>query len=440
MESIKFKIPKSLRKIIFADLKRSHEYAYERVGFILTRVYESNNDKLILAYDYCAVADEDYIDDENVGARINSNAIRKAMQVALTQKCGVFHVHLHMHLGKPTESFSDEEGIQPMMASVSRVNLHEDFGYLILSNDSAICKIYSEKKEEFFEPDIYTEIGYPMNLVFAKQVKNKKFSERQKRQTFLGENSTNVFEKINIGIIGYGGGGSHIGQQLAHIGFKNIYVFDDDSFEESNINRLVGAKYSDVKNKTKKTKIAQRSINDISPTANVIKIQKRWQEEPEALHKCDVIVGCVDSFIERQQLEAETRRYLIPLIDIGMDIYKVKDSFSISGQIILSLPGSFCMKCCGFMTEDKLAAEAKKYGDIGGNPQVVWSNGVLASNAVGIMVDLILGWSALEDRRVYLSYDGTRSLLKEHSRLIATPNDCEHFLLSEIGPPKLMEI
>jgi len=432
MKDVKFKITKSLKNKIKRDLERTHEHAFERVGFLLTRLYEGNDQKIILAYDYRPVLDEDYIEDRSVGARINSDAIRAIMQISLSENCGLFHVHLHEHSGKPSESLSDEEGIHPLMTSISRLNSKEDFGYLILSDDSAICRIYDEE-QGFFEADIYAEIGYPMNIVLADNIFVKP-NERQKRQTFLGENSVNVFQQINIGIIGYGGGGSHIGQQLSHIGFKNIFVFDDDSFEESNINRLVGAKYSDVKNETKKTEIAERHIKSVLPTANVIKVPKRWQEEPETLHKCDIVIGCVDSFIEREQLEAEARRYLIPLIDIGMDIYKTKNSYSISGQLILSLPSAFCMKCCGFITETKLATEAKKYGDVGGNPQVVWSNGVLASNAVGIMVDLLLGWSALKDRRVYMSYDGTRGLLKEHTRLLATPDECSHYLLKEIGP------
>ena len=440
MEEIKFKIPKSLKNEIVKDLEQVHEYAYERVGFMLTRSYKNDKEIMILAYDYHSVANEHYINDDQVGARINSDAIRAAMQVSLTEQCGIFHVHRHSHMGKPSESFSDEEGIHPMMASISRVNLNEKSGYLILSEDSAMCKVYSKDNDAFLEADIYSEVGYPMNFVFSEPAYKHRNKERQKRQSFLGEKSMDVFKKIKIGVIGYGGGGSHMGQQLAHIGFENVFVFDDDNFEESNINRLIGARYTDIKRKTKKTEIAERTIKDILPTANVTKIQKKWQEEPEKLHRCDVVVGCLDSFIERQQLETETRRYLIPLIDIGMDIYKVKGSFSISGQIILSLSGCFCMKCCGFMTEEKLAIEASKYGNVGGNPQVVWSNGVLASNAIGIMVDLLLGWSGLEDRQVYLSYDGTRGLLAEHSRLRVTPNKCEHFPLSEIGPPRFIDV
>src|ERR1700730_12183464 len=39
------------------------------------------------------------------------------------------------------------------------------------------------------------------------------------------------------------------------------------------------------------------------------------------LRRCDVIFGCVDSYRERDELERFMRRFLIPYIDIGMDVH-----------------------------------------------------------------------------------------------------------------------
>jgi molybdopterin-synthase adenylyltransferase len=43
-------------------------------------------------------------------------------------------------------------------------------------------------------------------------------SERYARQSFLGPKSKEVFKNCRVCIIGLGGGGSHVVQQLAHIG------------------------------------------------------------------------------------------------------------------------------------------------------------------------------------------------------------------------------
>ena len=54
------------------------------------------------------------------------------------------------------------------------------------------------------------------------------------------------FETACVGIVGLGGGGSHIVQQLAHIGIHYFTCFDGDVVEYTNLNRLVGAIASDV--------------------------------------------------------------------------------------------------------------------------------------------------------------------------------------------------
>ena len=107
-----------------------------------------------------------------------------------------------------------------------------------------------------------------------------------------------------------------------------------------------------------------------------------------------------------------------------------------AGQVILSLPGSPCMRCLGFLTQERLAQEAAKYGDIGGRPQVVWGNGVLASTAVGVAIDLFCNWSGSPRRVVYLSYDGNLGYVTPHPTLPYLNPGCQHYPLSDVGPPQ----
>lgn len=78
------------------DLIRPHGFAHERIGFITVRAAAASEHIVLLADDYHPVADEDYIDDPGVGARIGQEALRKALNLALLNPVGVFHVHVHM--------------------------------------------------------------------------------------------------------------------------------------------------------------------------------------------------------------------------------------------------------------------------------------------------------------------------------------------------------
>ena len=262
-------------------------------------------------------------------------------------------------------------------------------------------------------------------------------SERYVRQSFLGPRSEEIFKNCRVCIIGLGGGGSHVVQQLAHIGIGNFLVFDADHVEDSNLNRLVGATQEDVAAKTPKTVVAARLIKGINPTASIVPIPKKWQESAERLRDSDVIFGCVDSFSERQQIEATARRCLIPYIDIGMDVHPLENQFAISGQVILSMPGELCMRCMGFLRDDLLAREAANYGAAGSRPQVLWPNGVLASLAVGIFIQLVTPWNKHRRRVWYLEYDGNSQTVATSNRLTHLAGTvCNHFSsLEELGDP-----
>lgn len=146
-------------------------------------------------------------------------------------------------------------------------------------------------------------------------------NERGKRQRFLGEDSTEILGRLRIAIVGLGGGGSHIAQQLAHIGVEHVVLMDPDRVEASNLNRLVGATVKDVEAKEWKARISSRTVRGVNPKARMVAVRKRWQERAELIRDCDVVFGCVDSFAARSELKKIARRYLVPYIDIGMDVH-----------------------------------------------------------------------------------------------------------------------
>jgi molybdopterin-synthase adenylyltransferase len=258
---------------------------------------------------------------------------------------------------------------------------------------------------------------------------------RYSRQSFLGSRAQQAFEGAVVGLVGLGGGGSHIVQQLAHIGFLHYNLFDDDVIEETNLNRVVGATLADVRDNAAKLTIAERTIRGLQPLATVGGYRAKWQEEAGAVQQCHIVFGCIDSFVGREELERFCRRHQIAYIDIGMDIVIGKDKRAVmGGQVILSIPGHACMRCLGFLTDDRLAREAEEYGGAGPRPQVVWPNAILASTAVGIAVDLLTDWTNEIRGPVFVEYDGNRRTLKNRaSQLARAP--CTHFPNENVGVP-----
>jgi molybdopterin-synthase adenylyltransferase len=265
-------------------------------------------------------------------------------------------------------------------------------------------------------------------------------TDRYSRQSFLGLDAEEIISKCTVGIVGLGGGGSHIVQQLAHIGFQRYILYDYDIVEESNLNRLIGAKELDVLAETPKLHIAKMMIYGLQSKAHVRAFSSKWQDNPEPLRECQIIFGCVDTYKARQELEIACRRYLMHYIDIGMDIHG-KEKPVIGGQVILSSPGGLCMKCMGFLTDEKLAMETALYGNAGSHPQVVWPNGVLASTAVGLAVDIVTNWTRTCQPYVYLVYDGNKATVFESYTLKNIDKKrCPHFSDEDVGDPCFIKL
>jgi hypothetical protein len=429
------RIPDPIHARMSQDLRRPHPHAWERVGFLFTRSkWIDRQTLLIIAISYEPVADDHYLVDNSVGAKIGAAAMRRAMENMYEWQAGCFHIHLHNHRGTPSPSPTDEKGLPGVVESLSHIAGNQATGLIILSDDGFFTRVHIPGRKKLVAATQVTVVGFPLRLHMEKKT-NPLLNHAFDRQSFLGPDAQHLLENVRIGVIGYGGGGSHIGQQLAHIGVQHPVIFDDDHMEETNLNRLVGARFSDVTRQLRKTAIAKRLIRSVLPGAKIEVVNNRWQDNPERLQQCDLVVGCVDSYTERQQLEAECRRYLVPLIDIGMDVHQPEGTEPVmSGQVMLSMPGMPCLWCYGFLTEEKLGREAARYGKVGGRPQVVWPNGVLASTAVGIVLELITGWTGRRNEKVYLEYDGNTGVLKEHIRKRFAPETCSHFHLHEAGP------
>lgn len=258
--------------------------------------------------------------------------------------------------------------------------------------------------------------------------------EKHSRQSFLGDAFLEGLETDVISVIGLGGGGSVVINELAHIGFKNYFICDPDHFEESNLNRLLGARHQDIEDKTAKIDIGKRVIHQIIPDAKIYSYKDIWQNciDVDQFKNSKLIFSCLDNFANRVQIESFARINKIPLIDIGLRIKSdSKQDYQMMGQVVLSHPSGPCFKCYNFITNKDLEIEALNYGDAGIRPQVIWPNSILASTAVGVGVDLLSGWRKQSLTAFYKHFDGNTLTLSENLKIVSNQfNDgfiCTHY-------------
>lgn len=167
---ILFKIRQQLLTHIIADLRRPHKYAAERVGFIACRFGALKPSGIVLlASDFLPVADEDYIDDQSVGAMMGDAAIRKALQFAFNTNVGMFHVHVHEHRGLPWFSRTDCRENSNFVPDFFHVRPHAPHGAVVLSLDSAAGLCWHPQTAEPYRISEFVFVGSPIRTSRGRQ-------------------------------------------------------------------------------------------------------------------------------------------------------------------------------------------------------------------------------------------------------------------------------
>jgi hypothetical protein len=161
------RITRSLYDAVQVDLRRPHPFAGERVGFLYGRLANSATDRpLVLITAYTPLDDDRYLPDPTVGARIDSQAIRSAMQGVIDRNEGCFHVHIHAWPGSPRFGMTDLAELPRLVPSFQTVGQHHAHGLFLLSDDLAYADVWLPGQREPVAGRLNI-VGFPLTLIGA---------------------------------------------------------------------------------------------------------------------------------------------------------------------------------------------------------------------------------------------------------------------------------
>ncbi len=164
-----------------------------------------------------------------------------------------------------------------------------------------------------------------------------------------------------IAIVGVGGLGSIIAENLIHSGFQSLHLIDPDRVELTNLNRIVGAYHSDALTRRLKVDVIRDHLLRINPAARVQAhaVGVEDAESLPALAGADWIVVGTDSHFSRFTAQRIALRYAVPLLSAGVNI-SVEDGriTDMSGEVIIARYGDgLCLNCLGRLNPTIIAAE-----------------------------------------------------------------------------------
>jgi len=246
---------------------------------------------------------------------------------------------------------------------------------------------------------------------------------------FFGTEGQEKIHLTSVSVVGVGGLGSHVVQQLGYLGTRRFCLIDDDVVTESNLNRLIGATAKDVELQRPKVDVAERTIRAITPDAMVRRVPDTFvsTEGFAALREADVVIGCVDGDGSRLILTEFCAAYKKPYFDLATEILSGERVPAFGGRLLVSINGASCPVCLGELSAEDIRRElaspqqreegARIYGlqrdalrRIG--PSVVSLNGVVASLAVTEFMVMVTG---IRDPKRHLTYRGDLGRVTENT-------------------------
>lgn len=271
-------------------------------------------------------------------------------------------------------------------------------------------------------------LGEPLHCSEAKNVETGPELDEPKYDRnirVLTENGQRSLNSTRVAVIGVGGLGSIIAEQLVRLGIEDLVLVDPDVVEKSNLPRLQGATPDDVDRS--KVEVVQQHLKAINPAIRVETAQAQAQQSEGLLQRCDVLIGGLDRVNARMRINEFAVMHLIPFIDAGVIIERDEETVTaMKGCVQTIVPGATaCFSCLNRgdqeqarierLDEKELEAEIERgYVEdsvLTPEPAVIHLNGLVASKAVDVLVKIVTGIDEPATSIEYESFDNELSPL-----------------------------
>jgi molybdopterin/thiamine biosynthesis adenylyltransferase len=216
-----------------------------------------------------------------------------------------------------------------------------------------------------------------------------------------------TLSELAVGLVGAGGTGSAVAEQLIRLGVRKLRVIDPDTLSVSNLTRVYGSTPGDVGQS--KARVLAAHLRRIAPDAEVEAIVGTVTEERTAreLVGCDVVFGCTDDNAGRLVLSRVASYLLTAVIDCGVLLSSGAGGAvtGIDARVTVLTPGAACLICRDRIDLKRAQSELLPAGEgsrlqregyaaalPGVEPAVVAYTTAAAAAAVGELIERLVGY------------------------------------------------
>ena len=335
-----------------AEIERAAQDPLETAGVLLAKAIElPNGDFKFLAQEMHWVAASAYLVRRTDRLSIGSDGYVPSLARAEEFGSVAFWVHTHPNGGTPRPS-SHDRLVDGQLESLFRGRSNNAYyGALIFSSGDCGLTFTGHVDAEGSPPrevDRLWLVGDRFRSVrsFDSEVASVSAIFDRNVRAFGGAVQSTLSE-LRIGIVGCGGTGSAVAEQLVRLGVREISLVDPDRLSLSNITRVYGSTAADVGRP--KVEVLAEHLRRIAPAGRFCQTQAMITVESAArqLMLCDIVFGCTDDNAGRLVLSRLPAYLLTPVIDCGVLLTSDSDGklIGIDGRVTVATPGTACLVC-----------------------------------------------------------------------------------------------
>lgn len=169
---------------------------------------------------------------------------------------------------------------------------------------------------------------------------------------------------LDVAVVGVGGLGSPVAEQLVRMGTGSVTIVDDDTLDTpSNVRRVVGSTAADLHATTPPAKVdvVGRHLEQLGLGVPIHRVKGDVREEQtfRALLDTDIVICATDTHGSRAVLNDLAATYLLPVIDVGVQAGGRKNAglAALVAEIAVLTPVTPCLWCRQRISADVIRAE-----------------------------------------------------------------------------------
>ena len=165
-----------------------------------------------------------------------------------------------------------------------------------------------------------------------------------------------------VSVIGAGGTGSPVAEQLVRMGVARIVLIDPDRLDDlSNVRRVVGSRPQDAALHRHKVDVVAQHVRSLGLETEMVAVARDVREEAvvRQLLDCDLVVNTTDTQSSRALLNQVAYQYWLPVVDVGVRVGTKRDG-TVSGmpaEVRVLLPDNACLWCRGVLDSQTIYEE-----------------------------------------------------------------------------------